>query len=159
VARRKVTLTEEERKLREEIGSQIVEKLKEQSFECESLYKATVKYGEEEGNRFRKKEIIPGWEFFLSYHYLGAAGQMIFGLMPEDDQEYEFVEMNAKELDQVFPLMGSKIAETFGVKGEKLPEVIENVIAKHVEDQLMAAAREREAAIAAYEDNPEFGMF
>jgi hypothetical protein len=135
-----------------DVGQIVVETLKDRTFECESPYLATVKYAD---GTFKKKTLMAGWEFFLSYAYVGQRNSLNFGLTPEDAQEYSFVEMTVSEIDRSFPLLGSELAKAFGFKSEKFDGVLVELIA-WVQTQKEIVKEEAEAS---YSDIPEFGMF
>lgn len=140
------------RKILEEVGEDIVAHMKGAFFECESPYLATVKY--KDGN-YKKKTLMAGWEFCLTYAFVGVRPQLNFGLLPEDAQEYEYVEMTVQELDKNFPLLGAAVAKSYGLEGEKLDAVI-CAIMNQMSNKIEA---EKKAVESNYDDIPEFGMF
>lgn len=143
----------------EAAGKEIINKLGDQFFEVDGTPTSTVKYRD---GSFKKKTLLAGWNFKLEYCYVGTRGKLIFGLSPEDAQEYEFVEMETKDLDYSFPMIGPTAAPLFQFEGEKL----EGLITKVVEDAAIAEVRrmeqekkDAEMAALGYQENEEFGAF
>lgn len=149
-------LTPDAKRIMEEVASEIVEKLKGEFFEVEGTPTATVKY---EAGNFKKKTLLAGWLFQLEYAYVGAMGKIIFGLSPEDAQEYKFAEMNPKEVDGAFPLAGGKIAEMFSVSGENAQAVIEEIVKSRLDAKAMAEEMEKRQTEMALQNNELFGAF
>lgn len=153
MASKPFTVTPEQRILLEDLAEELVKPLAGMFFEVEGVPMSTVKMAD---GQFKKKTLIAGWNFSIEYCYVGARGKHIFGLSPEDAQEYTHAEMDAKQLDEVFPLVGPKLAEAFGVVGfEKLPSVIDKIIY----DRAIAAQKEKELAGQSYNNNPNFARF
>ncbi|MGV1754777.1 hypothetical protein [Agrobacterium sp. CG674] len=153
------TVSAETKEFIEQCGKEIIAKLGDQFFEVDGTPTATVKYAD---GQFKKKPLIAGWNFKLEYCYVGQRGKLIFGLSPEDSQEYEFIEMDPKELDYTFPLVGPAVAPLFNLEGEKLTEILEAVIAQKTSDEVKAKEIEKieaEKAVLSYEENEEFGIF
>lgn len=143
----------------EAFATEIVDLLKEEVFEVEGLPQAVVKYeeghlpGAGAGSHFRKKELMPGWEFMLSGAYVGKSEKLLITFVPVDKHEWDSVEVEAAKVDTVFPLVGPALAEKFGIKTtERFKEAFEIAFEKRQEERL----REAEAN---YKSNPLFGMF
>lgn len=158
MARKAAVVSAVTRDVKTQVGEELIEALKklDKSYEVDGTPMATVKY---EAGHFKKKTLMAGWEFMPAYAYVGASGQLIVGMSPEDAQEYQFVEMNVKELDSYFPLMGGDAADTFGVKGENLAKVIDEAVFTRVEQIEAQKAKEKVESEANYGENPTFGMF
>lgn len=158
MARKSAPVSPITREVKTAVGEEIVAALKaaDKSYEVDGTPMATVKY---ESGQFKKKPLMHGWEFMPEYAYVGAAGQLILGLSPEDAQEYQFIEMNVKDLDSYFPLMGADVAEIFKVEGENLANVVDAVVYARVEATTSAQAKEKVEEAIAYDDNPSYGMF
>lgn len=137
-------------------AQEVVEKLAEEVFEVEGAPLVTVKYPNTDAlDRpvFKKKNVYGGWNFLMSYAYTGKRGDVIFGLTPEDAQEWQFAEIALKEMDTIFPLAGAALAKAFGIEGlERFDAVFNHALV----EQRRLRAREAETA---YQANPEFGMF
>lgn len=145
-------MTPEQIELLEATAKQIVEVMKDEPIEVEGAPKTAVKYAD---GGFKVKPLMGGWTLFLSYAYLGKKGEIIFGLTPEDAQEYEFAEFSYKAIDTAFPLAGSQLAQKVGLPGENFKTMFDLMVIKTQKDR----DQEAEAAKLAYADNPNFGMF
>ena len=156
MARKPVVIDAARKTFLEDLGKEVVSKLDGMFFEVEGTPVANVKYSD---GTWKKKTLIAGWEFALAYAYVGARGQILFGLTPEDAQEYQFAEMNAKELDSYFPFVGTEVAKQFGLEGENLTQLLDQIVIKRVEDVENAEARAKQEAAVAYQNNETFGMF
>lgn len=153
---RRKDLTPEAIALHEDAGKEIVEALRGIPLEVEGAPSTAVKYKD---GSFKVKPIMGGWNFFIEYAYLGKKGEMIFGLSPEDAQEYETAEWSHKVMDTVFPLAGGQLAEQIGekfsLKGENFGAHYNAIVAALGTEQLAAEKRAAEE----YAANPNFGMF
>ncbi|MDE4297035.1 hypothetical protein PXK56_17760 [Phaeobacter gallaeciensis] len=138
--------------LLEDAGKEIVEALRGIPLEVEGAPKAAVKYTD---GSFKMKPVMGGWNFFAEYAYLGKKGEMIFGLTPEDAQEYEFAEWSHKVMDEVFPLAGGQLAKALGLEGENFAILFDKVVTMKGEELLNAEKRAKQE----YAENPNFGMF
>jgi len=156
MARKPVALDPAKKEFLEEVGKEVIKRLDGMFFEVEGTPLATVKYAD---GTFKKKTLIPGWEFQLAYAYVGARPQLNFGLTPEDAQEYEFVEMTVKELDTFFPFIGPEVAKQFGLDGENLVQLLDQIAINKVEAIESEEARAKQEAEEAYKNNEVFGMF
>jgi hypothetical protein len=156
MAKAKEDLSPEAKRIMEEIGNEVVAALKGEFFEVEGAPMSVVKY---EDNRIRQKPLMPTWLFQFEYAYVGGMGRIQFGLSPEDAQEYKFIEMNPKELDRAFPLVGAAVAKHYGVEGENLKILLDEIFAKRIDTVAAAQEKAREEAAASYEANPIFGAF
>lgn len=152
----KADLHPETKKIMEEVGNEIVEKLKGEFFEVEGTPMSIVKY---EDGRVRQKTLLAGWLFQLEYAYVGARGELNFGLSPEDAQEYKFIERNPKELDNCFPLAGAAIAKAFGMEGENAKVIINEIVAMRLQAKADAQELERKQTEMALQNNELFGAF
>lgn len=153
---RKVDLNPDHKKTLEEVGEEIVSALKGEFFEVDGTPMATVKY---ENGAFKKKPLLPTWLFQLEYAYVGAMGRIQFGLSPEDAQEYKFVEMHPKEVDDAFPMMGAAVAKHFNLEGENLKILIDTLVAQRLDAKANAAELERKQTEMALQNNELFGAF
>lgn len=156
MAKAKVDLSREAKEMMEELGNEVVEALRGQFFEVDGTPMATVKY---ENGSFKKKTLLAGWEFQLEYAYVGVQGNIQFGLSPEDAQEYKFVEMTPKELDYAFPLVGPAIAKHFGVDGENLKIVLDQLLVDRLDAQKVAEEKAKKEAEEKLGSLPTFGAF
>lgn len=156
MAKARVELNPETKRIMEEVGNEIVEKLKGEFYEVEGTPMSVVKY---EDGRIRQKTLLPTWLFQLDYAYVGAQGRIIFGLLPEDAQEYKWIERNPKELDDCFPLIGGAIAKAFGVEGENAATVIKEIIKQRVDAKAAAEELEKKQTEMALQNNELFGAF
>lgn len=136
----------------EAVGEDIVSKAGAVPFDIDGAIMSTVKYAD---GTFKKKTLSANCSFFIAYAYVGADGNLIFGLSPEDIHEYEFVEMKAAELDTAFPLMGSAIGDLFEVSEENLRIVIERLVKNKVKEAIEGDLE----AEKSYANNPNFGRF
>lgn len=152
----KADLHPETKKILEQVGADIVSGLKGEFFEVDGVPMATVKY---EAGNFKKKTLLAGWLFQLDYAYVGAMNKLIFGFSPEDAQEYKWAEMNAKEVDSAFPLIGGAVAKLFGHEGENLKVVIDAEVAKRLTAKADAAELEKRQTEMALQNNELFGAF
>ena len=172
MAKRRVVLTEQEKEVFEQFGKDCIDILNasadEGYFEVEGAPKLTVKYGkarDDSGRMFGHAVLLPGLTFRVSYAYVGSSGKLIFGLEPEDPQEYEFVEIDAKQADTYFPLVGPALGEAFAKRQEcfagieKLPEVVEAVVTYRINTQKSAEEAAKQNAMEIAKDNPLFGLF
>lgn len=140
----------------EAFATEIVDLMKEEVFEIEGAPTVVVKYSstsEKPGSQFRKKPVFGGWEFMLSYAYVGARNRPVFGFTPVDKQDWEFMELEIKDIDTILPLAGPALAKHFGID---TTERFEEVFA--IAFEIRKARREKEAQLT-YKDNPMFGMF
>ena len=154
--RARTDLHPETKKILEQVGADVVAGLKGEFFEVDGVPMATVKY---EAGNFKKKTLMAGWLFQLEYAYVGTIGKIIFGLSPEDAQEYKWAEMSPKEVDSAFPLIGGAVAKLFGHEGENLKIVLDAEVAKRLEAKVNAAELERKQTEMALENNELFGAF
>lgn len=154
--KRPVVISAETKALIEQCGNEIIRKLGDQWFEVDGTPTATVKYSD---GQFKKKPLIAGWNFKLEYAYVGQRGTLIFGLTPEDAQEYEFVEMNSVQMDNAFPMVGPAVASMFGLTGEKMHVILDEIVAKRLSEEVERKETEKAKAEANYDDNDEFGIF
>lgn len=101
-------------------------------------------------------------EFMLHSAYVGARGQLIFCFEPADSQDYDYIEVDEKRMDEVFPLVGPAYAAAIKVEGEDFKLMIlateQQILA---EDEAAAKAEQeaKEAADQEYTTNPLFGRF
>jgi hypothetical protein len=149
-------MTPEAKRIMEEVAAEIVEKLKGEFYEVDGVPMATVKY---DAGNFKKKTLMAGWLFQLEYAYVGAMGKIVFGLSPEDAQEYKFTEMNPKEVDSAFPLIGGAVAQLFGHEGENLQIVLDQEITKRADVLAKAEEMEKKQTEMALQNNELFGAF
>ncbi len=149
---RRADLTPAQIALLEDAGKEIVEALRGIPLEVEGAPKASVKYPD---GGFKMKPILAGWNFFPDYSYLGKRGEVIFGLTPEDAQEYEFVEFSHKAMDTVFPLAGGQLGEKLGLSGENFKTLFNQTVIRLSEEAETAEKRAKQE----YAENPNFGMF
>lgn len=149
---RRADLTPAQISLLEESGEEIVDALRGIPLEVEGAPKASVKYKD---GSFKMKPILAGWNFFPAYSYLGKRGEVIFGLTPEDTQEYEFVEFSHKAMDTVFPLAGGQLGEKLELTGENFKTLFDEVVIRRGEKAVAA----EKLANQEYAENPNFGMF
>lgn len=154
--KRPVVISSDTKAFIEQCGKEIIEKLGDQFFEVDGTPTATVKYKD---GTFKKKPLIAGWNFKLEYAYVGQRGALIFGLTPEDTQEYEFIEMDAKQMDSCFPMVGPSVAPLFALEGEKMHVILEEVIAKRMSEEAERKKVEKVQAENNYDNNAEYGMF
>lgn len=154
--KRPIGVDENTKRLLTELGEEIIEKLGDQFFEVDGTPTATVKYPD---GSFKKKPLMAGWNFKLEYAYVGTRGKLILGLSPEDAQEYAFAEMDAKELDTVFPMVGPAVGPLFSVEGERLPFIIDTIIHKRAIEEANRTKNEQARAETAYEENDGYGIF
>lgn len=138
--------------LMEKVGEKIVSALEGIPLEVEGSPKAAVKYKD---GSFKMKPVFGGWNFFMEYAYLGKKGEIIFGLSPEDAQEYETAEWSYSVMDTVFPLAGSQLAKALNMEGENFKSIFYQFVTKCAEDAIEAEKRAHEE----YLNNPKFGMF
>lgn len=142
--------------LLEEIGNEFADALRGKFFTVEGTPLSTVKYADK---TFKKKPLIAGWEFSIAYAYVGKRGNMVVGLAPEDAQEYEYIEMEKKQLDEVFPLIGPAVAKLFGHEAEKFGYVLDLEVHKRASAAYEAAVAEQAKAEQGYTENERYGMF
>lgn len=154
--KRPVVITADTKAFIEQCGMEIIEKLGDQWFEVDGTPTVTVKYPD---GQFKKKPLIAGWNFKIEYAYVGQRGTLIFGLTPEDAQEYAFIEMDAKQMDNTFPMVGPSVAPLFGLEGEKMHVILEEVIAKRMTEEAEAKKAEIAKAETNYDNIEEYGMF
>lgn len=154
--KRPVVISADTKAFIEQCGEEVIAKLGDQWFEVDGTPLVTVKYPD---GQFKKKPLIAGWNFKLEYAYVGQRGALIFGLTPEDAQEYSFIEMDAKQMDSTFPLVGPAVAPLFGLEGEKMHVILEEVIAKRMTEETERKQKELVEAETSYDDNEEYGMF
>ena len=152
----KADLHPETKKIMEEVGNEIVAALKGEFFEVDGTPMATVKY---ENGAFKKKPLLPTWLFQIEYAYVGVQGNLQFGLSPEDDQEYKFAEMNPKEVDNAFPLVGAAVAKHYKLEGENLKVLINEIVASRLQAKADAQEMERKQTEMALQNNELFGAF
>jgi hypothetical protein len=152
----RTALNDEVKKILEEVGNEVVAALKGEFYEVDGTPMATVKY---DTGAFKKKPLMPTWLFQIEYAYVGAMGKIQFGLSPEDAQEYKFVEMHPKEMDDAFPLVGPAVAKHFGIEGENLKIVLDAELTRRLNVKADAAEVERKQTEAALEQNELFGAF
>jgi hypothetical protein len=138
--------------LLEAVGKKIVDALDGIPLEVEGAPKAAVKYKD---GTFKMKPIMGGWSFFLEYAYLGKKGEVVFGLTPEDAQEYEFSEFSFKAMDEVFPLAGSALAKAVDLESENFKTLFDQLVVIEVNEVAKAEKR----AHKEYSENPNYGMF
>lgn len=149
-------LDAESKQLLEALGAEIVAHLGDQFFQVDGTPMATVKYAD---GTFKKKPLLSSWEFKPEYAYVGTRGTLNFGFSSEDEQEYQFVEMNLKEIDNSFPMVGPAVATAFGIEGEKLPFIIETIMHKRLTEAYEQRLAEQARAENAYQNNDAFGAF
>jgi hypothetical protein len=141
-----------------EIGEEMIEKLTEADamFAVEGTPTATVKYAD---GQFKKKPLLPDMMFSASYAYVATKGQLIVGMEPEDSQEWAFVEMELRDLDTFFPLMGAGVAAAFNRNDENLTRVVDAVFAeRHAAANRSKEEKELELA-EIYSNHENFGRF
>ncbi|OWZ90450.1 hypothetical protein B9J07_28100 [Sinorhizobium sp. LM21] len=152
----RVELHPDTKRIMEEVGAEIVEKLKGEFYEVEGTPMSVVKYAD---GRIRQKTLLPTWLFQLEYSYVGAQGRIIFGLSPEDAQEYKWIERNPKELDDCFPLIGGAIAKAFNAEGENAATVIKGLVKARLDAKAQAEEMEKKQTEMALQNNELFGAF
>ncbi|SOC90101.1 hypothetical protein SAMN05216358_0125 [Rhizobium sp. AN5] len=146
----------ETKKILEQVGNEIVAALKGEFFEVDGTPMATVKYA---AGNFKKKTLMAGWLFAVEYAYVGTQGKLILGMTPEDAQEYKWAELNPKEVDFTFPLIGAAVAKHFGVEGENFNTIVNSVVAERLNAKANEAELEKKQTEMALQNNELFGAF
>lgn len=153
--RQKIELTPDERRITEKFGIKLAAELKEQIFEVDGTPTLTVKYPDK---TFKKKPVT-GIGLFFTGLYLGAKGTPIFVFAPEDAQEWEQVEFEAKQLDEVIPLFGGAVARSLGVTGEAVGEVFKRAVIHELQAEQAAKKVDADKSVSGLQSNPNFGLF
>lgn len=148
-----------ERKLLAEIGAEIVKNLAGTFFEVDGSPTATVKYDTDGVITYKKRVLLPTWNFVLEYTYVGKSGNLIFGMSPEDAQEYTHAELPVKEMDNAFPLFGAAVATLYGKESENLAVIVAEVLAEKFQQHLEKIEQEKAQSIAALSSNELYGRF
>lgn len=160
-----------DRELLEEIGGDLLSKMTDISIESTEAFKAEgmivvpVKYKD---GSFKNKTIGAKWEFFPNYVYVGARGDLIFGMIsPDQEQErdsdgnpkpmWETAEFNLKKLDDTFPLLLSALMKKCEV--EKSLNLMSELVDLLYSKRAVATAMEMETAEEKLQANPMFGLF
>lgn len=115
-----------------------------------------VKYDD---GSFKQKNIEPRLEFFYDYAYVGTRGDLIFGLAPEDMQEYRTVEVNEKKFDDIFPLALDPIVMKMGYSGTLGPTTFAELVSDVYAQLTVTSKFEEETAEEGLKALPQFGMF
>ncbi|MER9176253.1 hypothetical protein NKH72_21995 [Mesorhizobium sp. M0955] len=151
---------EQRKELVERVGTEIVDRMKDEVFVIEGTPTVIVKKPD---GTFRQKPMIPGAEFFLRGAYLGTRGKLNFIFIPADAQEYTHIEIDPKKLDSVFPDLGFRLGAHFEIGEEQADKVILEIMkltelatAKQQRQKVEAEEAEKKST---YTDNPLFGMF
>lgn len=161
----KTESTVRDRRILEEIGEEILVKMTEisnntsRAFLSDGMIVVPVKYKD---GAFKNKT-IGAWEFFPNYAYVGARGELIFGLatadqVPEDGKPmWEVAEFTCKKLDDSFPMLLHELAKKFEItsKINLMSDLVTHLYNKRAVNQAM----EMETAEEKMQANPMFGLF
>ncbi len=150
-------MTEEKLSILNQIGAEVVAAVKDKPLEFDVTRMVVVKIAD--GN-FRQKSVIGGTVFYLKYLRTGARGTLILGFDPEEIEEYESIELNAKDADRSFPNLGQDIATAFGLGEEdNLDFILDMLVDRKIKEEAELKAALEEEANNAYKNHPLFGAF
>lgn len=135
-------MTKEVMSIIENAAEDVVKMMCNIPLEVDGAPMASVKYAD---NSFKKKTIMGGWSFFLVESYVGARGDIIFGLSPEDPQEYETAEFSVKQMDEIFPIAGTELSKLIGIEGENFKTLINQYILVKSNEAIEEEAKAKEA--------------
>jgi hypothetical protein len=102
---------------------------------------------------FRHRPIDASVEFLVSNVRLGARGQIIFMFEPADDRDYQYVEVEQKKMDLVFPLFAPAYAAKIGSQAESFEALIEATAELLVKEDQVEELREIEALEESQQNN------
>lgn len=135
---------------------------KESVLAIEGMVMVPVKYADA---RFKNKNMQAGWSFLPEYAYVGARGDVIFGLSSPDQEAelidgekrfWETAEFTAKKLDDAFPALLPALIEAFGTQNfSNFGQLIEHLYARRT----VQSAIVQEESERAMQDDPLFGLF
>lgn len=153
-----------DRTILEEIGTELLSHMMRLNSEktllvCEPMIMLPVKYS---SGSFKNKATGANWEFFPEYVYIGASGNMIFGMSTPDQTEeprWETAEFNPKKLDDAFPLLLPELATIYGEFGTDKATTMTDLIDLIYDRRVIKQAMEMESEEDKMRANPLFGLF
>lgn len=154
----KVTIEDpkERGEINKRVGEQLCKLLKDMYFEVEAASTLTVKMKDD---TYRKKPVTPGLEFTPISTYIGARQDLIICMEPADAQQFKFVEVNVKQADTYFPLMGSKLAEALNSKTESMTDLVRDIFKEKMNEYAEEKRAEKQKTENVYASHPLAGRF
>lgn len=131
-----------------------------QLFEASGTPMATQKFAD---GTFKNKPVELGQEFFMNETYVGKSGKLIFMFRPVDSREYEHIEVDERQVLNIFPTIGAMAVGALGWAASKTDMLMSDIVSV-LYDSMEKAEKEQKVAEKAqqetkYADVPNFGRF